>query len=130
MSKKQLDTEAVFSELTNQSSFFKRSSTPPTNEPERDDAETERTETRTENRSEMRSPALRTKRLTRRYSFEFYDDQVTQVKKIKHELEMAGERVSLSDIVRQALDKYLDEERMSNRTENRSEMRTNEEPNG
>ena len=84
----------------------------------------ERTEDRTEDRSEHganfrsvdrtairtknRSVSLPTKRLTKRYSFEFFEDQLTSIKKIKIETELSGENISLSEIVRRAIDEYLD----------------------
>jgi len=59
-----------------------------------------RTEVRTENRT-----LLPVKRQTKRYSFEFYVDQLTRLKRLK----IGGGRgryISLSDIVRQAVDNY------------------------
>ena len=67
----------------------------------------ERTEDRTEIRTKNRSVSLPTKRLTKRYSFEFFEDQLTRIKKIKIETELSGENISLSDIVRRAIDDYL-----------------------
>lgn len=71
---------------------------------------TERTENRTEFRTENRSVSqheLPVKRRTKRYSFEFYDDQLMKLKQLKHQAEMRGERVSLSDMAREAMDQYL-----------------------
>lgn len=131
--KKQLDTESVLSELTGHSAFFRKPSSPPSiidAQTDTEDDKPERTEVRTEFRSEKRSVSLPTKRLTRRYSFEFYDDQITEIKRLKHELDMAGERVSMSDIVRKALDSFLNKNSTQNRTEMRSENRTVGNPNG
>ena len=125
MSRKKLDTEKVLSELTGQSAFFKKEakqSEPPQSN--------DRTEIRTEERTEMRSLQYPVKRLTRRYSFEFYDDQIIQVKAIKHDLEMTGQRATLSGVVREALDEYLNTRDPQDQTEIRSEIRTNESPNG
>lgn len=74
-----------------------------------------RTEMRTENspeeqteiRSEFRSVRLPIKRRTKRYSFEFYDDQIQQIRMIKIKTEMKGESIAMSEIVRQAIDQYL-----------------------
>lgn len=63
---------------------------------------------RTEFRTKNRSVSLPTKRLTKRYSFEFFEDQLTSIKKIKIETELSGENISLSEIVRRAIDEYLD----------------------
>ncbi len=68
---------------------------------------TERTEFRTENRSEYHSAFFPLKRRSTRYSFEFYEDQIFKLKELKHRAEMSGEKVTLSDIVREALDLYL-----------------------
>jgi hypothetical protein len=66
-----------------------------------------RTKERTEIRSENRSVELPIKRSTKRYSFEFYEDQIAEVKKIKIETEMNGQNIALSEIVRNALDLYF-----------------------
>lgn len=72
---------------------------------------TERLEDRTENRSEMRSEnrtaTLPLKRRTKRYSFEFFDDQIVTLKQLKIKAEMDGESLSLSEMARAALDEYL-----------------------
>jgi len=76
---------------------------------------TNRSEMRTENRteehpeirSELRSVKLPIKRRTKRYSFEFYDDQIQQIRLMKIQTEMNGETIAMSEIVRQALDQYL-----------------------
>lgn len=67
----------------------------------------ERNSERTENRSENRTPTLPTKRRTTRYSFEFYEDQIRALKRLKYEAEMSGTKVNLSDFAREALDFYL-----------------------
>ncbi len=86
----------------------------PTKAPERN---SERTKFRTEKRSENRTvtkpkpdsqkATLPIKRQTKRYSFEFYDDQLTKLRQLKIEAEMRGERIVLSEMVRQAFDEYL-----------------------
>jgi hypothetical protein len=70
----------------------------------------ERSENRTEARTENRSDGLPTKRKTRRYSFEFYDDQLLRLKRLKYRVEMSGENITLSVMVRQAVDHYLKEQ--------------------
>lgn len=74
---------------------------------------TERSEKRTENRSEIRSENrtanLPLKRRTKRYSFEFYDDQIDRLKELKVKAEGDGESLSLSEMVRAALDEYLND---------------------
>jgi hypothetical protein len=70
----------------------KSNDTPPlveTVETERDNERTsERTEIRTELRSENRSVVLPLKRRTKRYSFEFYEDQLVRLKQLKIKAEM------------------------------------------
>lgn len=97
-----------------------------------------RSEFRTEERSENRSFGFPTKRSTKRYSFEFYEDQIIRIKQIKIQAEMSGKRLNMSEIVRLALDDYFDRQpiepfgkpfaRNSERTEERSENRTQKSP--
>lgn len=67
----------------------------------------ERNSERTETRTEYRTLPLPTKRRSTRYSFEFFEDQIVKIKRLKYEAEQAGQKLSLSDIARQALDEYL-----------------------
>ena len=73
----------------------------------RTEAKSERKSERTEIRSEFRTPSLPTKRRTTRYSFEFYEDQLVKIKRLKYEAEQSGQKLTLSDIARQAFDEYL-----------------------
>ena len=76
--------------------------------PHRTEKRTEnRTEEHAEIRSEFRSVRLPVKRRTKRYSFEFYDDQIQQIRMLKIKTEMNGESIAMSEIVRQAIDQYL-----------------------
>jgi hypothetical protein len=78
------------------------------NKPNRSESRTEnRTEVRSELRSELRSHKLPIKRRTKRYSFEFYDDQLQQIRQLKIKAEMNGDSLTMSEIVRQAVDEYL-----------------------
>ena len=126
MSKKQLNSGVVLNELKGGSVFFQK------DHERSDDRSEERPQIRTENRSDQRTVRLPIKRRTKRYSFEFYEDQITRIKKIKIETELDGESISLSEIVRQALDHYFDSvretERSEERTQLRSEKRTEERP--
>ncbi len=47
-------------------------------------------------------------RKTVRHSFEFYADQIQAIRKLRAQKELAGEPVSLSEMVRDAVDRYLD----------------------
>jgi hypothetical protein len=48
-----------------------------------------------------------TKRAIIRHSFQFYQDQLTQLKRLRAQKELQGEACHLSDLVRQALDEFL-----------------------
>jgi hypothetical protein len=67
----------------------------------------ERSENRTNFRTENRSPLLPIKRKTKRYSFEFYDDQIMRLKRLQNRVESAGESIALSEMARLALEQYL-----------------------
>lgn len=66
-----------------------------------------RTNERPVQRSEMRSVDLPIKRQTKRYSFEFYEDQIHKIKKIKINTELQGKSIAMSEIVRKAVDDFL-----------------------
>lgn len=66
-----------------------------------------RMEIRSEQRTENRTAQLPIKRKTKRYSFEFYDDQIFKLKQLKRDAEDVGENLTLSDMAREALDLYL-----------------------
>ena len=68
---------------------------------------TERNSVRKSERLEPSSSSLPYKRRTKRYSFEFYDDQILAIKRLVYEANLSGENISQSDIVRTALDEYL-----------------------
>jgi hypothetical protein len=112
MSKKRPDTESIANELEGASLFFHpaQAETPPA--PIRplpsEERTIERSSVRSEIRTEIRTVSIPIRRPARRYSFEFYDDQIVEMKRLKHEAEMRGEKVSLSDIARQAIDVYLE----------------------
>lgn len=133
MSKKQLDTENVLSELTGHSAFFpKEADTPPpattkteSRPPER---ETERPVERPTDRTPDRvsqKPLSQPRRIIRRYSFEAFDDQVRQLKGISMQAGMAGETISISEMIREAIDTYL-----TDRENNHPTDRSSERPNG
>lgn len=120
--KKKLNEAGIVNELSGRSVFFS-DPTPPRaqshspafqqhDEEQQTERKTvrksERTENRSEYRSEKRTPSsLPIKRSTKRYSFEFFADQIVTLKQLKRQAEDRGESLTLSDIVRQALDEYL-----------------------
>lgn len=74
---------------------------------------TQTTERFSERKSERPEPSLSPfpyKRRTKRYSFEFYDDQILAIKRLVYEANISGESISQSDIVRAAIDQYLKEQ--------------------
>lgn len=122
MSKKQLNTELVLNELKQGSVFFQKE-----NDRTEDRAD-QRPEIRSEDRPEERTVLLPVKRRTKRYSFEFYEDQISEIKRIKIETEMIGENIALSEIVREALDHYFATVRKSARSEERTQERPDIRP--
>lgn len=68
-------------------------------------------------RSEMRSVDLPIKRQTKRYSFEFYEDQIHKIKKIKINTELQGKSIAMSEIVRKAVDDFLQRHYPENESE-------------
>ena len=115
MNKKKLDTAGVLNELSGQSVFFKQS--------EKNERISVRKSDSSEIRSEKRTVDLPIRRTTKRYSFEFYEDQILRLRKIKIEAGLEGESIFLSEIVRRAMDEYF-EKHETDRTENRSDIRT------
>ena len=97
-----------------------------------------RTDARTEDRSDTRSRNFPVKRITKRYSFEFYEDQISKLKQIKYKVEMEGNRIAMSEIVREALDDYFENRntrsfenpiaRNSERTDSRPQLRSEKRP--
>ncbi|MCI0648011.1 MAG: hypothetical protein L0332_30820 [Chloroflexi bacterium] len=67
-------------------------------------------------------------RKTVRYSFQFYADQVAELKRLRAQLELNGEDKDLSQLAREAFDAYLTEIR--ERTAERENERSAEQENG
>jgi hypothetical protein len=55
------------------------------------------------------------RRVITRYAFEFYQDQLEDLRRLSLRDKMAGERGSMSEMVREALDQYLSNRRTSAR---------------
>lgn len=83
---------------------FDAASTARSNERTNEDANV-----RTENRSLFRTVDLPQKRLTKRYSFEFYEDQIIALKQLRVRAELDGRNLNLSQLVRHALDLFLEQ---------------------
>src|SRR2546421_8681528 len=75
-------------------------STPPTDQQDK----TSRTYGEPPVRPNARTPVRR--QLTR-YAFEFYQDQVEELRRLSLEEKMQGEKGSMSEMVREAIDTYL-----------------------
>lgn len=104
MAKKRLTADTASNPLT-ESAFFKSK------------AKTERSgkpndpENRTENEPQSKVGRPRKKRATTRHSFEFYKDQLTSLRKLRAQRELeTGQSFSLSDVVREAIDWYLEQQ--------------------
>lgn len=103
---KKLNETAIVNELKGHSRFFQKPPTNPASTTDTEPAPPQSPIPRSEERTVFRSD-LPTKRRTKRYSFEFYEDQLLKLKQLKYRAEMSGERIFLSDLVRDALDQYL-----------------------
>lgn len=102
--KKKINTTALVNELE-QSAFFRRP-TPPVALPPAPPAPTVPPNDRTADIPTERTPVRR--KLTR-YAFEFYQDQVEQLRKLSLEDKIKGGRLGMSEMVREAVDQYLKE---------------------
>jgi hypothetical protein len=126
--KKRLDAEAITNELKGNSVYFQRPLTPlsrkdaslvstsNTRTSERTNERTdERVNTRTLERANERTSerAGNTRKIVR-YSFQFYADQITELKRLRAQKELNGETGDLSQLAREAIDAYL--KRTSERT--------------
>jgi hypothetical protein len=71
---------------------------------------------RTSDRPYARTPVrTATRRSIRRYAFEFFDDQVEDLRRLSLEDKFAGHKGSMSEMVREALDDYLAKQRKRSR---------------
>ena len=77
---------------------------PSTHPPTEQQDKTYRTDGEPPVRTNARTPVRR--QLTR-YAFEFYQDQVEELRRLSLEEKMQGEKGSMSEMVREAIDKYL-----------------------
>lgn len=116
--KKRLDIETISNELKGASLFFQRppvtpaesspaqlpSSTPEPSDHEASDSKAERPSVAPPARPDSRTPVRR--RLTR-MPFEFYQDQLERLRAISLEEKLKGEKGSMSEMVREAVDHYL-----------------------
>jgi len=76
----------------------------PNHPPERP---TGRTVVRTDGRMTDRTPGRSARRTILRHSFEVYNDQIELLRRVSLEAKLAGDELSMSEMVREALDAYL-----------------------
>jgi hypothetical protein len=86
----------------------------------RDQEQGERTRSRgtvrTSDRPSARPPVRSVaRRSIRRYAFEFFDDQIEDLRRLSLEDKFAGHKGSMSEMVREALDDYLARQRKRSR---------------
>ncbi len=115
--KKQINTTSIQNDLKGASLFFRPQSPPPV-PPAPDVAATPPPAPRTSERpntppperaNERTVPRQNARRIARRQSFEIYEDQIERVKRLALEDQLRGGTLSQSEIVRQAIDRYLAE---------------------
>ena len=131
MSKKKLNTSEVLNELSGQSVFFQKRDYP--NEqtiplPSALDHPTDRGGERPPDRS--MEPPKKSRRITRRYSFEAYLDQIKQLKKISLQAAIEDDPMPISEMIRDAIDAYLMklETNASERSDERPVVRSGKRP--
>jgi hypothetical protein len=121
--KKHLDTDAVANELQGASLFFRQPAASPTPPPpaapvaeeQRPSPESVVAQTepvvrppRTEGSGGTpRSPVRTGRRFTRRHAFDIYDDQLAALRQLALEERMDGGVGSMSQMVREALDRFI-----------------------
>lgn len=120
--KKKLNVAGIVNELTGQSAFFRGAQKAAERKETPDQAEdttvrkseriSERKSERTENRSVAIEKELPARRMTKRYSFELYADQINKLKILKNKAEEQGLYVPLSAMAREALDLYLKDKKI------------------
>lgn len=122
--KKSLNTDSIASELRDASPFFRRQTPPPAAIEETPAAQSER-EPGTEQRDPRpsrsgstprtsrrpRTPQHPAKRVMKRHSFEIYYDQYDRLIQLAATDRMAGGRGSMSEMVRDAIDRLIAEQR-------------------
>ncbi len=112
MSKKKINEDALVTELREASVFFR---TPPADEPEPGAAlapapERDRlpaTTVRPLDRPAGRTTGRGVRRIPKRYPFEFYQDQIEELKRLSLTEQMDGGKGNMSEMVREAVDEWL-----------------------
>lgn len=139
--KKRLETATIQNELKGQSRYFEEQSKRLSKgepESERMNARSsEQVNKRTEERMNVRTRELangrtserpKAKRRIIRHSFQFYADQIDELRKIRAQLELQGTKRELSEMAREAFSAYLKQNRelLNVRTSEQVNGRTSE----
>lgn len=115
--KKPLNEQAITNELRGGSVFFRppSPSAPLPESPDHADARPPVRSTPPADRStEMPARAdaqSDVRRVINRHAFEIYQDQLETLRRMSLEGQLAGEKISMSEMVREALDTYIDRKR-------------------
>jgi hypothetical protein len=111
MSKRRPDPDKIANELADGSAYFRKSAAPPAVVPPSETAPAPASDpapspvARTPDR-----PGRLTKRHMIRHAFELYMDQLDRLRELADEQRRRGEPASMSRMVREAIDRYLDDQ--------------------
>ncbi len=101
----ELEASAFFAHKKPQTEVVKRK---PENSPPSHNEEVHEKNVSTPVRTNARTPV---RRVITRYAFEFYQDQIENLRKMSLEEKQRGEKGSMSEMVRKAVDMYLSKKR-------------------
>ncbi len=113
MSKQRPDPDKIANELRGASSFFKRPTEPAAQEPPPPGEATTPVDAQPAPAPEPPRPVRPGRPLKRqmiRHPFELYMDQLDRLREVAEEQRQRGEAGSMSKMVRDAIDRYLDEQ--------------------
>ena len=106
--RKKLNTSAIQNELSGQSVFFKEKSISPTVKKPLEESKLSDVRSVRDVR-DVRGVRLSTKRERKRHPFDIYQDQLEKLQQMKSDYMMkTGKMKSMSEMVREALDNYID----------------------
>ena len=112
--KKKLQTDTITNELEASAFFAHKKPSVEQTKPEPEPTQQPRTEAAHKNqvnqsvRTNARTPV---RRVITRYAFEFFQDQIENLRKMSLEEKQRGEKGSMSEMVRKAVDMYLSKKR-------------------
>ncbi len=114
MSKHRPDPDKIANELRGASSFFKRPDAPAPQEPARSEEIIAPPPIQPAPPLEPAPPGRPLKRQMIRHPFELYMDQLDRLREVAEQQRQRGEAGSMSKMVRDAIDRYLDEQSSDN----------------